>query len=63
MAAVTRYLQVVGTARFRSGDRPFAAVVWGPLITLRESGVSPSEELRLRTEAVIAAVASKQRPN
>lgn len=62
-APVSRYLQVIGTARFRSGDRPFAAVVWGPLINLGESDASPSEELRLKTDAVLAAVASKQRPN
>jgi hypothetical protein len=62
-ATVSHYLQVIGTARLRTGDRPFAAVVWGPLVTLSESDASPCEELRPKTEAALAAVASKQRPN
>ena len=41
----------------------FAAVVWGPLVALRDSDASPCEGLRLQTEAVLAAVASKQRQN
>ncbi len=60
---ISRYLQVIGTARFRSGDGLFAAVVWGPLVTLRESDASPCEELRLQTEAILVAVVSKQRQN
>jgi hypothetical protein len=62
-AAVSRFLQVIGTARFRSGDRLFSAFVWGPPATLRESDASPGEDLRLKTEAILAAVASKLRQN
>jgi hypothetical protein len=61
-APVSRYLQIIGTARLRNGERPFAAVVWGPLVTLDQEG-SPCEDLRLKTEAALAAVASKQRQN
>ena len=63
IAAISHYLQVIGTARLRSGDRPFAAVVWGPLVTLRDSEALPCEELRRKTEAVLAAIASKLHQN
>ena len=58
-----RRLTILATARLRTGDRPFAGLVWGPLVTLCAQSERRPAELRLRTETEVLARVEKEREN
>jgi hypothetical protein len=58
-----RYQRMLGEMQLRSGDRPFADRVWGPLVEVDSASPDLGGELRQKTEAVLLEQTAKQRPN
>jgi hypothetical protein len=58
-----RYQRMLGGMQLRSGDRPFADAVWGPLVDVDPASSDPGEQLRQKTQAALLGQTVKQRKN